>query len=449
MLDNLSASFDTIISRVRGFSRLTEENISSTCDMIRDTLIDADVAVEVAEEFVAKVKTQALGQKIIASLRPSQAMIAMVQEELTYLMGEQASPLASRADEPGVILLCGLQGSGKTTTTAKLALLLGKQKKRVLACSTDVRRPAAIEQLRILCEQIKVDFHEPGDEAARQDPIRRAKLALDAAGQTLCDYLLVDTAGRNVIDDQMMAEIDALATEVPPCESLLVIDSTQGQQALRVAEEFNRKVAITGIFLTKLDGDARGGAAMSARASLGVPVKYIGVGEKPEDIEAFDPARMASRILGMGDIVALVEKTKAEMGQKKVASLERKLRRKKKVSLELGDMIEQMRQADKMGGLDKLTDHLPSSMNAKIKQANIDPRIFRQMEAIYLSMTRFERKNPHLLKGSRKARIAAGAGVQIQQVNQLLSQHAQAQKFMRKAAKNPLAAMGMMRQLMR
>ena len=449
MLNNLSEKFDSIISRVRGYSRLTEDNISSTCDLIRDTLIDADVALSVAEEFVDTVKAQALGHEVISSLQPGQAFIALVQKELTNLMGEQASPLASPSNEPTVVLLCGLQGSGKTTTTAKLALLLRKKKKRVLVCSTDVRRPAAIEQLRILCEQTKVDFHEPGDEADQQDSIRRAETALVEAKQTLCDYILVDTAGRNVIDEEMMSEINQLAGRISPREALLVIDSTQGQQALRVAEEFNRRLEITGIFLTKLDGDARGGAAMSARATLRVPVKFIGTGEKIEDIEPFDPARMASRILGMGDIVALVEKANSEISQQRAANLERKLRRKKKATLELSDMIEQMRQAEKMGGIDKLSSHLPVSMTAKIKKANIDPRLFKRMEAIYLSMTRFERKNPHMLKGSRRSRIATGAGVEIQQVNQLLTQHAQAQKFMRKAAKNPLAAMGMMRQMMR
>ena len=448
MLDNLTEGFSAIISKIRGQSRLTEQNITETLALIRSTLIDADVAVPVVDNFQALIKEKALGHKVLGSLTPGQALIALVQNELTELMGAQAVPLVQPANEPLAILMCGLQGSGKTTTVAKVALALKKNKHRVLVASTDIHRPAAIEQLRILCADIKVDFHEPNNEAERNLAVPRAQQALKSAQQTLHDYVLIDTAGRNVQDEEMMAEITAVSRAVIPAETLLVIDASQGQQALTVAKAFNQSLAITGVCLSKLDGDARGGAAMSARATLGVPVKFIGIGEKPTDLQPFDPARMASRILGMGDIVSLVESATAAMGKKKVDKLERKLRRKKSLGLSLEDMIDQLRQAEKLGGLDKITDQLPTRMTNKIKSANVDPNVFRRAEAIFLSMTGFERRNPHHINGSRKVRIARGSGVEVQQVNQLLMQHAQANKFMKKAAKNPLAAMNLMRGLL-
>lgn len=445
MLDDLTSGFSAIIKKVRGLSRLTEANINETVALIRITLIDADVALPVVSEFLEKVKTQALGQKVLNSLSPGQALIGLVQNELTGLMGPEAAPLIAPGNDPLVILLCGLQGSGKTTTAGKLANHLKKQKKRVLVASTDVHRPAAIEQLRLLCEQVQVDFHEPANEDESNDAVMRAKSALTAASQTLHDYVLLDTAGRNVIDEKMMGEIKEVAQNVYPSETLLVLDATQGQEALAVAKHFDEALPLTGICLTKLDGDARGGAAMSAKATLGIPIKFIGVGERLDDLQAFIPSRMASRILGMGDMVSLVESATASMGKKRAAKLERKLRRKKTVGLQLSDMIEQMRQAEKMGGVEKIADQLPSHLAAKVKNANVDPKLFKSMEAIYLSMTGFERLNPGLIKGSRKQRIATGAGVEVQQVNQLLSQHSQANKFMKKAAKNPLAAMNLMR----
>lgn len=445
MLDNLTDNLSSIVKKIRGQSRLTPENIQETAQLIRNTLIDADVALPVVEEFIERVTEKALGHKVLNSLTPGQALIGIVQEEITQLMGTEAVGVHMPGNDPLVMLLCGLQGSGKTTTTAKLALhLTTKYKKRVLVASTDVYRPAAIEQLRLLCEQVKVDFHEPADDI-KDDPIARATTAVKSASRTLHDYVLIDSAGRNVIDDAMMKEIKQLAKKTKAKENLLVIDSTQGQEAIVVAKKFSDAVPLTGACLSKLDGDARGGAAMSVKATVGIPIKFVGVGEKPEDLQPFIPERMASRILGMGDIVSLVETATAAMGKKQTDRLERKLRKKKSGGLSLTDMIEQMRQAEKMGGVDKIADQLPSHLASKIKNTNIDPKIFKQMEAIYLSMTKFERLNPGHIKGSRKQRIAAGCGLEVQQVNQLLAQHSQANKLMKKAAKNPVAAMNMMR----
>lgn len=448
MLENLSEGFSSIISRVKGQSRLTEANVAETMELINDTLINADVSLPVVEGFVESVKTKAMGQKVLRSITPGQAFIKIVSDELVDLMGTESKGLISPGDQPRVILMCGLQGSGKTTTSAKLALLLKNSKKRVLAASSDVHRPAAIEQLRVLCKDIGVDFHEPS-EASENDAVKRAAEALEAANQGLHDYLIVDTAGRNVIDKEMMAEIKSVSQNVYPSETLLVIDVTLGQEGLAVAKGFDEPLALTGICLSKLDGDARGGAAMSARSVLGLPIKFIGVGEKPGDLQQFDPARMASRILGMGDIVSLVESTTDALGKAKTEKLERKLRKRKSPGLELSDMIDQMREAEKMGGLDKMVGHLPTKMAQKINAAELDPRMFKRMEAIFLSMTKFERRNPSLIKASRKVRIASGAGVEVQQVNQLLTQHAQANKIMKKAVKNPAAAMSMMRGLLR
>lgn len=448
MLENLTEGFAAIISRIKGQSRLTESNVAETFDLIRDTLVDADVSLSVVDDFVSSTREKALGQKVLRSLTPGQALIKLVNDELVGLMGAEAAGIIAPGDQPRAILMCGLQGSGKTTTTAKLALRLKKSKRRVLAVSSDVHRPAAIEQLRVLCEQTGIDFHEP-DEAAASDAVKRAVTAMEGAARTLHDYVIIDTAGRNVIDEGMMDEIRSVSQSVYPSETILVIDATLGQEGLSVARGFGEVLALTGICLSKLDGDARGGAAMSARAALGIPVKFIGTGERVEDFQQFDPVRMASRIFGMGDIVSLVESATEAMGQKKVEKLERKLRSRKSRGLELSDMIDQLRQAEKMGGLDKMADHMPAKISQRIRAAKVDPRIFRRTEAIFLSMTELERRNPQVIKASRKLRIAKGAGVEVQHVNQLLKQHAQANKIMRKAARNPAAAMGMMKGMLR
>ena len=450
MLENLSNSFDTILNKVRGYGRISEANIEETCQLIKDTLIDADVGLAVVEDFVAKVKAESIGKKVISSLRPSESFIAIVNTELINLMGTDAVGIAKPANDPVVVLLCGLQGSGKTTTAAKLAnLIKNKLKKRVLVASVDIYRPAAIEQLKILCDENQLDFHQPEKKAEQQDVLQRAKLAVSTATQTLCDYVLIDTAGRNVIDDEMMAEINSLAKTTKPKESLLVIDASLGQEAITVAKSFQEHVDLTGICLTKLDGDARGGAAMSARAVLGVPIKYVGVGEKVADIQNFDPKRMASRILGMGDVVSLVEEATSAMGAKKLKKLEQKLLKKKKNNFTLNDFIDQIKQAQDMGGINKVAESLPTNMANKIKNANINPQLYVHMEAAYNSMTRFERNNPQLINGSRKSRIAKGAGVEVNTVNQLLSHHAQTKKLLKRFSKNPMAAMGMMRGFMR
>ena len=445
MLDKVTGGFSAILSKVRGYSRITEEQVAETCGLIRDTLIDADVALEVVESFVGTIQEEARGQKVLRSLNPAQVITALVQTELTKLLGEEGAPLAKAKNEPVVIMLCGLQGAGKTTTAAKLGALLAKDRKRVLLASTDVRRPAAIEQLRILCTENKLPFHEPAKDEDKANPLQRAVQAQAEASQSLADYLLLDTAGRSTIDAELMAELAEQAKATKPTEALLVIDASLGQKSLEVARGFGGQLQLTGICLTKLDGDARGGAAISARTVLGVPIKYIGTGEKIADLQSFNPKRMAMRILGMGDIASLVEQTTAGMGKAKTERLDRKLRRVKSRGLELGDMIDQIRQAQKMGGLEKIAEHLPTQMQGRIKANSPSPKIFAHMEAVYLSMTRFERSNPQLLKASRKARIAAGAGVEVATVNRLLKQHAQASKLMKTAAKNPAAAMNAMR----
>ena len=446
MLENITSGLTAILRKVRGEARLSEKNIASVADQIQDALIDADVALEVAEEFVAKVKERALGREVLHSLSPSEAFVGVVHRELTDLFGQQSAPISMPLTPPCPILLVGLQGTGKTTSAAKLALHLRERKHRTMVTSTDVRRPAAIEQLRQLCSQEKIDFHEP-EEKASENPIERAQDALRIANNKLYDYLIIDSAGRNVADRELMDELENLSKTMLPAETLLVLDATQGQEALTTAKSFDARLALTGLIMAKMDGDARGGAAMSGRKVLGVPVKLIGTGEKLDALEQFHPERMASRILGMGDIVSLIEKAGKQANQAKIEKLQRKLTRRKSAGLSLGDMIEQLTHADKIGALADMSDKLPPQAASAVQNFADDPSVVKRMEAIYLSMTPQERKLPNILKASRKRRIAAGAGVEVNKVNQLLAQHAQANKLMKRAAKNPKAMMQMLRNM--
>ncbi len=392
-------------------------------------MLEADVALPVVKSFIEAVKVRALGQEVLTSLTPGQALIGIVHEELTALMGGANADLDLAATPPAVILMAGLQGSGKTTTSGKLALLLKNRKKKVLLCSADVYRPAAIDQLRQLGKQLDVAFFEAGDV---REPLKIAAAAQDHARKQFYDVLIVDTAGRLAIDEAMMAEIQALHAAVKPVETLFVVDAMQGQDAVNVAKAFNEALPLTGVVLTKLDGDARGGAALSVRQVTGKPLKFVGVGEKPNGLEPFHPERMAQRILGMGDVLSLIEQAKDSVDLAEAKKLADKVKKGKDFDLE--DFKAQIQQMRKMGGLSALMDKLPGAANMAMP-AGADEKAVNRVEGIINSMTPLERRKPEILKASRKRRIAAGAGVQVQEVNKLLNQFEQAQKMMKMMGK--------------
>jgi signal recognition particle subunit SRP54 len=438
-LDNLTQRFARIVKTVRGEARLTEANIQETLREVRMALLEADVALPVVREFVARVKEKALGEEVIGSLTPGQALVGVVHRELTELMGGGRAELNLATTPPAVILMAGLQGSGKTTTTAKLARLLKEDmRKKPLLVSCDVYRPAAIEQLKTLAQQIEVDFFPstPGEM-----PVDIAVAALDWARKHYHDVLLVDTAGRLHIDEEMMREIAALHAALAPVETLFIVDSMQGQDAVNVAKSFNDVLPLTGVVLTKLDGDARGGAALSVRHITGKPIKFAGVSEKVTGLEPFHPERMAARILGMGDIVSLVEEARKGVDEQEARRLAEKLKKGKGFDLE--DFKGQIQQMKNMGGLASLIDKLPAQVQQAAAQAPqaMDDKALRRVEGIINSMTPAERAKPELIKASRKRRIAAGAGVPVQEVNRLLNQFEQMQKMMKQMQKGGLARM--------
>ena len=439
MLENLTQRLARVVKTVRGEARLTEANVQDTLREVRMALLEADVALPVVRDFVARVKERALGEDVVGSLTPGQAFVGVVHRELTALMGGGHSELDLAVTPPAVILMAGLQGSGKTTTTAKLAKLAKEElRKKPLLVSCDVYRPAAIEQLKTLATQVGVDFFP----STPQDrPVAIATAALDWARKHYHDVLLVDTAGRLHIDEQMMQEITALHAALKPAETLFVVDSMQGQDAVNVAKSFNDALPLTGVVLTKLDGDARGGAALSVRQVTGKPIKFAGVGEKLTGLEPFHPERMASRILGMGDIVSLVEEARKGVDEQEAQRLAEKLKRGKGFDLE--DFKGQIRQMKNMGGLSSLVDKLPAQLQQAAAQTpqSMDDKALRRIEGIINSMTPVERTKPELIKASRKRRIAAGAGVPVQEVNRLLNQFAQMQKMMKQMQKGGLARM--------
>ncbi|MHB1084411.1 MAG: signal recognition particle protein [Thiobacillus sp.] len=435
MLDNLSGRLAGVVKNLRGQARITEANVQDTLRQVRLALLEADVALPVVKDFIEAVKTRALGQEVLTSLSPGQALIGIVHEELTRLMGGENAELNLAATPPAVILMAGLQGSGKTTTSGKLALLLKNRKKKVLLTSADVYRPAAIEQLRLLGKQLDVSFFEAGDE---RDPLKIARAAQDYASKQFFDVLIVDTAGRLAIDEAMMAEIKALHAAVNPIETLFVVDAMQGQDAVNVARAFNETLTLTGIVLTKLDGDSRGGAALSVRQITGKPLKFIGVSEKPTGLEAFHPERMAQRILGMGDVLSLIEQAQGSVDLAEAKKLADKVKKGKDFDLE--DFKAQIQQMRKMGGMSALMDKLPGAGQMNMP-AGADDKSVNRIEGIINSMTPLERRKPDLLKASRKRRIAAGAGVQVQEVNKLLKQFEQAQKMMKMMGKGGLSKM--------
>jgi len=442
MFDRLTSSLSAALKSLSGRGRLSDDNISDTVREVRLALLDADVALSVVKTFTEAVRSRAIGVEVTKSLTPGQAFIKVVHEELTRLMGEPSGGLNLRAQRPVVVLLAGLQGAGKTTSAGKLARwLIEKQHKKVLMVSTDVYRPAAILQLQTLAAQVGAGF---APALASEAPVTIAKRALTEATLQAYDVLLLDTAGRLHIDAQMMQEVRELEAAVQPHERLFVVDSMAGQDAVNAAKAFNEALSLTGVILTKADGDARGGAALSVRQVTGKPILFVGTGEKSEALELFQPERIASRILGMGDVLSLVEQVQGQVDQEKAEKLAKKIGKGK--SFDLADLRDQLSQLQNMGGMSALLDKLPAHMQANASAATgaASAQALKRQVGIIDSMTPRERRRPEMLDASRKRRIAAGAGVQLPEVNRLLKQFDQMQKTMKKLAKG-----GMLQNMMR
>ena len=429
MFSNLTHRLTTSINKLRGLGRLTEENIQSTLHDIRYALLEADVASTVINNFIEQVRKKAIGQEIICNVRPGDALIKKVQDELTYILGDRQSDINLNAKLPIVIVMAGLQGSGKTTTVAKLALWLQEtQKKSVLVASIDIYRPAAINQLETLAQQVNAKFFRT---ETHQKPIDIATAALKHAEKQFIDVLVLDTAGCLHINDALIQEIKAISDIVNPTEMLLVVDSMMGQDAANVAKSFNDSLPLTGVILTKTEGDARGGAALSMRMITEKPIKFVGIGEKMDDLEPFYPKRMASRILGMGDIVSLVEEAKRKVDKKNVEKIAKKLKKGKHFNFD--DLLTQLQQMKKMGGLQSLLGKFTSiAQLPKGAAALFDDKLLMKMQAIIQSMTLKERRFPALINGSRKRRISNGSGTTLQDVNKLLKQFDQIQKIVKR-----------------
>src|SRR5687768_494621 len=437
MFDNLTERLAHVVKTMRGEARLTDDNIQEALREVRLALLEADVALPVVKDFVARVREKAIGEEVVGSLTPGQAIVGVVHRELTALMGGTAEALSLATQPPAIFLLAGLQGAGKTTTAAKLARLLREdQRKKVLLVSADVYRPAAIEQLRTLANQVSVDFFPSTPE---QKPVDIARAAVDWARRHYHDVVIVDTAGRLSIDEAMMQEIRALHAAVAPIETLFVVDAMQGQDAVNTARAFRDALPLTGVVLTKLDGDSRGGAALSVRHVTGAPIKFAGIAEKVNGLEVFHPERMASRILGMGDVLSLVEEVHRTVDVEEAKKLAKKVKTGKGFDLE--DYKQQVVQMRKMGGVSAMLDKLPAELARAAQGAQVDERKIGRVEGIINSMTPQERAKPELIKASRKRRIASGAGVSVQEVNQLLNQFEQAQKMMKMVAKGGMQKM--------
>ena len=430
MASALTEKLSRLVKEVRGQARITESNVSDMLREVRMALLEADVALPVVRDFIARVKDKALGSEVVGSLTPGQVLVSIIQRELAATMGEGVSDLNLAAQPPAIILMAGLQGAGKTTTTAKLAKhLIERRRKKVLTVSGDVYRPAAIEQLKTVTKQAGAEWFPSSPD---QKPLEIARAALDYARRHYFDVLLVDTAGRLAIDEALMAEIRELHAALDPVETLFVVDAMQGQDAINTARAFKEALPLTGIVLTKLDGDSRGGAALSVRAVTGAPIKFAGVSEKIDGLEVFDAERHAGRVLGMGDIVALVEQVTAGVDLAAAQKLAAKV--KSGDGFDLEDFLDQLRQMKKMGGLSSLMDKLPTQMSAKAGAADLDraEKELKRKEGIICSMTSQERRKPELIKATRKRRIAAGAGVQVHDVNRLLKEFEQMQAVMKK-----------------
>ncbi len=426
MFDSLSTRLDNVFKKLAGRGRLTEQDVEDALREVRVALLEADVHFKVVRDFVARIRERAVGEEVLQSLTPAQQVIKIVHEELLGVLGEGAR-LATAPTPPTLIMLVGLQGSGKTTTAAKLALYLRKAGQRPMLVAADVYRPAAIDQLVSLGKQLDVPVYEEGSEA---DPLDIAQHGLRQAREQGCTVVLLDTAGRLHIDEVMMREVTRIKERLTPHEVLLVVDAMTGQDAVRAAGEFHEQVGITGLVLSKMDGDARGGAALSVRAITGVPVKFMGVGEKPDALEPFHPDRLASRILGMGDMLTLIERAQQNIDQEKAEQWEKKL---KTASFNLEDFLEQLQQVKRLGPISQLLEMIPgmSSMAKKLPTAALDDNQLKKVEAVIYSMTARERRRPDIIDGSRRRRIAAGSGTTPSDVNQLLNQFTQMQKMMK------------------
>ncbi len=429
MFENLTGRLGATLDRLRGRGRLTDDNVRQALREVRTALLEADVALPVVREFIERVRARAVGQDVLASLTPGQALVRVVRDELIELMGGSSAGLALNVQPPAVVLVAGLQGSGKTTTVAKLGRWLKEQAgKTVVTVSCDVYRPAAIDQLRTLADQVGVGFVSG---ASGDDPVAIATGALAEARRRFADVLLVDTAGRLHIDEAMMDEVRRIHAAVSPVETLFVVDGMTGQDAAHTSKAFDAALPLTGVVLTKTDGDARGGAALSVRHVTGKPIKFLGVGEKTDALEAFHPDRVASRILGMGDVLGLIEEVEQKVDREKAEKLVRKLSKGRRFDLE--DFAEQLAQMRNMGGLSSMLDKLPGlpGLPAGMRD-RVNDRDFIRMEAIISSMTLHERRYPGVIKGSRKRRIASGSGTRVQDVNRLLKQFTQMQKMMKR-----------------
>ncbi|HGJ5874713.1 MAG TPA: signal recognition particle protein [Arsenophonus apicola] len=438
MFDNLTDRLSRTLRNISGRGRLTEDNIKETLREVRMALLEADVALPVVREFIQSVKESAVGQDVNKSLTPGQEFVKIVQNELTKAMGEENSALNLAIQPPAVILMAGLQGAGKTTTVAKLGKILKeKQKKKVLVVSADIYRPAAIKQLETLTQTVGIDFFPS---TSSEKPVEIAINALQHAKLKFYDVLIIDTAGRLHVDEAMMEEIQTIHRAVNPIETLFIVDAMTGQDAANTAKSFNETLPLTGVILTKIDGDARGGAALSIRHITGKPIKFLGIGEKIDGLEPFYPDRIASRILGMGDVLSLIEEIESKVDREKAEKLAHKL--KKGNSFDLNDFLEQLKQMRNMGGMASMLSKMPGiSQVPDAVKSQMDDKMLVRMEAIISSMTTKERQKPEIIKGSRKRRIAAGSGTQVQDVNRLLKQFDDMQRMMKKMKKGGLAKM--------
>ncbi|HHY04337.1 MAG TPA: signal recognition particle protein [Thermoanaerobacterales bacterium] len=423
--DSLSQKLGEVFKKLRGKGKLSESDVKQAMREVKLALLEADVNFKVVKNFIGKISERAVGQEVMESLTPGQQVIKIVNEELTNLMGAEQSKINFSPSGITIIMLIGLQGSGKTTTCGKLGNLFLKQGKRPLLVAADVYRPAAIKQLQVVGEKLDLPVFSLG----QQNPVDISKAALEHAKKHGNDVLLIDTAGRLHIDNELMDELNNIKEVIRPDEILLVVDSMTGQDAVNVAENFNNELNLTGIILTKLDGDTRGGAALSVKAVTGCPIKYIGVGEKLDNLEPFYPDRMASRILGMGDVLTLIDKATSAIDLEKAKQMEQKLRTQ---TFDLNDFLEQLTQIKKMGSLDQILNMIPGFSSQKLKGVDLDEKDLVHVEAIISSMTFEERKNPVIINGSRRKRIAAGSGTSIQEVNRLLKQYEQTRKMIKR-----------------
>ena len=430
MFETLSERLTSALGTLTGKGRLTEQDIEAALRQVRMALLEADVDFKVARNFVSKIREEAQGENVVRSLTPGQTVVKIVQDNLVEVLGGESAALQRGETPPSVIMLVGLQGAGKTTAAAKLALHIRRERKQdAMIAACDLQRPAAVEQLVTLGKQINVPVYN--EDPRKSTPLKVAKNALDRAKRDGTRWLILDTAGRLAIDDELMGELEKIKSTVDPIETFLVVDAMTGQDAVNSGSEFNRRIGLTGMLLTKMDGDARGGAALSMKSVTGLPVKFVGVGERPEQLEEFHPERMAQRILGMGDVTTLIEKAQREIGEDDAKRLEQRMRRNE---FDLNDMLEQFRSIRRMGPLSDVLGMIPgiSGLMGGRNLRNVDEKRMSQVEAIILSMTPQERSNPRLLNGSRRRRVATGSGTSPSQVNQLLGQYRQMQKMMKR-----------------